>query len=121
MGISRSGSLICDLESSRAQETSPLDKKSGTVFSGSSFWSCLRGREADPRQLELEEADWKALFEHLRRIFSRLASTLFGSVAALILAAIVLVPRVGWTAGLVLSAGLMSVFWTVLDRARRNI
>ena len=119
MGISRSGSLICDLESSQAQAPIPLDKRSGTVFSRSSFWSHLRGGRTDPRQLELEEADWKALFEQLRRVYSRYTNTVFGSAAALVLGAIVLVPLVGWTAGLVLSGGVMSLFWMVLDRARR--
>ena len=119
MGISRSGSLICDLESPQAQAPIQLDKKSGIEFSGPSFWSQPRNGRTDPRQLELEEADWKALFEQLRRIYSRLASTVFGSVAALILGAIVLVPLVGWAAGLLLAGGLMSGFWMVLDRARK--
>lgn len=120
MGISRSGSLICDLESSQAQAPILLDEKSGIVFSGPSFWSHPRSGRTDPRQLELEEADWKALYEQLRRIYSRLANTVFGSVTALIVGAIVLVPLVGWTAGLLLSGGLMSVCWMVLDRARRR-
>jgi hypothetical protein len=119
MSISRSDSLVCDLESSQDQAPIPLDNRSSVVFSGPSFWSSLRVRKTDPRQLELEEADWKALFEQLRRIHSRLANLVFGSVVALILFAVVLVPLVGWVAGLLLSAGLMSAFWMVLDRVRR--
>lgn len=119
MGISRTDSLICDLESPQVQAPILLDKTSGSVFSGPSFWSHPRAGRIDPRQLELEEADWKALFEQLRRVYSRCANTVLGSAAALFLGAIVLVPLAGWAAGLLLSGGLMTVFWMVSDRVRR--
>lgn len=119
MGIFRSGSLICEVESSRAQAPIPPDKKLSAASAGLSLWGSLRDHRTDPRQIELEDADWRALFEQLRRIYSRLANMVLGSIAAFILGAIVFVPRVGWPAGLVLSGGVMSVSWMILDRVRR--
>jgi hypothetical protein len=68
------------------------------------FRNTLQVIKTDPRQLELEEAERKALVEQLRRTYARIADAILWSVLACILAAVALLPVVGLFAALILPA-----------------
>jgi hypothetical protein len=79
----------------------------------------LQWLKADPRQLELEEADRKAMVEQLRKTLARMADSILWSALAIIVLGALLAPPLGLFKGLVFSAGSVSIFWTVLGRVRR--
>lgn len=86
-----------------------------TVF----FRNALGSIKTDPRQLEIEDAERKALVEQLRRTYARIADAILWSILAFLLAAVVLLPALGWFAAIILPAGVVSVFWMMWDRIRR--
>jgi hypothetical protein len=93
----------------------------GTSKSGLAafFRNTLLSIKTDPRQLEIEEAERKALVEQLRRTYARVGDAILWSVFAFIFAAAALIPVLGWFAALILAAGLVSVLWIMWDRVRR--
>lgn len=142
MSISRSSSLVHKLGQSESLDFGPTLERSsdvedrlgceakhssdeywfpGTSESGlaASFRNRLRLIKTDPRQLEMEEAERKALVEQLRRSFARMADAILWSVLTFAFATIALVPALGWFAALILATGIVSVFWIMRDRIRR--
>ena len=84
-----------------------------------SFRNRLRSIKTDPKQLEMEEAERKALVEQLRRTFARMGDAILWSVLTFAFATIALMPALGWFAALILATGIVSVFWIMWDRIRR--
>lgn len=84
-----------------------------------SLWDILRGaKRSDPKRLEVEEADWRALLEALRRSYARRADTVIWSTIVFIIAAATLLPIIGFIWGPAYAA-LVSLSWAVVHRVRR--
>lgn len=142
MSISRSSSLVRKLDQSESLDLGSTLERSSDVqdclkfepkqFSNeywfsrigesglaASFRNRLRLIKTDPRQLEMEEAERRALVEQLRRSFARMADAILWSVLTFAFATIALMPALGWFAALILATGIVSVFWIMRDRIRR--
>ena len=140
MSINGSSDLICELGQSESQDFgSTFDKSAdlqdllGCEIRHDEYWFPRKNKSAmtaffrntlqlirtDPRQLEIEDAERKALVEQLRRTYARIADAVLWSVLAFILAAVALLPVLGWFAALILAGGVVSVSWMIWDRVRR--
>jgi hypothetical protein len=84
-----------------------------------SIWRAFYGVDkSDQRRNEVAEADRKSFVQSLKKSYGRRADTVVWSMIVFILAAIVLIPLLGFPIGPTFSA-LVSLCWTVLHRVRR--
>ena len=83
-----------------------------------SGWTLFRLGTTDPHRDGVAEADRKGFFDLLRKSYARRADTIVWSMIVFILAAIVLIPLLGFSMGPAFAA-LVSLCWTAVHRVRR--
>lgn len=72
----------------------------------------------DQRRNEIEEADRKGILDLLKKSYARRADTIVWSMIVFILAAVVLIPLLGFVIGPTFAA-LVGVCWAAVHRIRR--